>query len=102
MNPIQLSPPISLSLIQQRVMEAPYPMALLPLSVAQEVSFVEETKIEELQNFLDYYDNKQVVTNLLDVQMRSILNQRLVEPYVRGNGHQRFSGTDVPISLTVR
>ena len=102
MNPIQLSPPISLSLIQQRVMEAPYPMALLPLSVAQEVSFVEETKIEELQNFLDYYDNKQVVTNLLEVQMRSILNQRLVAPYVRGNGHQRFSGTDVPISLTVR
>ena len=102
MNPMQQNPPISLSLIQQRVTEVPYPMALLPLSVAQEVSFVEEIKIEELQNFLDYYDNKQVVTNLLEFQMRTIINQRLVTPYVRGNGHQRFPGTDVPISLTVR
>ncbi len=103
-NPNQSALPISLSLINQIAIEYPYPTVTLPVRIAQEIqnSLPKNISLERLQNLLEHYDNQQVITNVLTIQMTNLLNQHLMFPYVRGNGRQRFSGTDIPISIVVR
>ena len=96
------------------------PSIVLPLIIAQEVkdmsldsilvgsNQVQNTQMEisnamgkngDIQIALTQRYNQQAIAATLSNEMINRLNQHFTQPYVRGNGDQRFPGTDIPVSI---
>lgn len=53
----------------------------------------------DIQIALTQRYNQQAIAATLSNEMINRLNQHFTQPYVRGNGDQRFPGTDIPVSI---